>query len=217
MTLDPRFYARLTPLARKRALQSAISFTILGNTVLALAKLRGADVGMDPTSSDFGKIVLGDKDTGTRVDIWGGHNQYPRLITQMITGKLTSARTGKEIDLRKGGFLNRYDILLGSAEAKTTPAISFALKMLKGRDFKGDEVTFSEEVVDFFLPIIVTDLYELSKEDPSLIPTLGTAAFLGVGSQQFGETELKRDLVSLTRLNDFEARVLRKKPSERKK
>ncbi len=105
----------------------------------------------------------------------------------MITGNLQSARTGRNIRLTNNPVLNRLSVLLGSAEAKTTPAISTAIDMLRGQDFKGDETRFSKEVVDLFIPIVVGDLYQLARTDPALLPTLGTAAFFGVGVQPFSD------------------------------
>ena len=76
--INPVYYAKLNPTVRKEALKTLASFIGTGTGVLAMAKLNGADVSADPRSADFGKIKIGK----TRYDIWGGFQQYARVIGQ---------------------------------------------------------------------------------------------------------------------------------------
>jgi hypothetical protein len=82
--LNPIYYTRLSPVARKAALKALLSFSGIALTVLSLAKAGGAEVEADPRSSDFGKIKIGN----TRYDMLGGFQQYIRTGAQLITGQV---------------------------------------------------------------------------------------------------------------------------------
>jgi hypothetical protein len=58
-------------------------FMATGFTVLGLASMMdGVEIGDDPESSDFLKIIWGDK----RIDIWGGFLQPAQLFGRMVMG-----------------------------------------------------------------------------------------------------------------------------------
>jgi len=153
-------------------------------------------VGLDRLSSDFGKIVVGDKKDGVRIDVWSGHAQYPRLLAQMAAGMMVSARTGKDINLEGNRRINRASVALSAAEAKTVPAISGAINAARGFDFKGDETTISQELIDQFIPIIASDMYELWLEDPEIFAVFSAASFLGLGVQSFKNRDPARDIAN---------------------
>jgi len=67
-TLNPATYFKLPPEARKIAIKDMVKFVSSGSALLGAAKMGGADVELDPRSSDFGKMKFGD----TRLDPWGG-------------------------------------------------------------------------------------------------------------------------------------------------
>jgi len=179
--LNPVYYAKLTPFVRKESLKSLFTFAGTGLTVLTLAKMGGAEVGTDPRSADFGKIKIGN----TRVDIWGGFQQYVRLAAQLYTGKLVSTTTGKVMTLGEGYKpLTRYDILQRTVEAKEAPIFSFATALLRGQGFGGEKLSWSKEIGSRFVPMVVQDAYDLYKEDPTLLP-LAALGWFGVGMQTY--------------------------------
>lgn len=183
--LNPMYYVKQPPFVRKEALKSMLSFAGTGATVASLAKLAGADVSLDPRGSDFGKIRIGN----TRIDVWGGFQQYIRMATQLATGEYKSATSGKEYTLGEGYKpTTRYDILLRQVESKLAPLPSFATTILKQQNYKGEPVSIPKEVAERFTPMVVTDMIELAKDDPSLMPLAGLATF-GVGVQNFRPTE----------------------------
>ncbi len=89
--LNPLYYRQLSLFVRKEALKSLFSFAGVGLGILGLAKIAGAEVGVDPRSSDFGKIKVGN----TRVDLFAGFQQYVRMAGQLLTGQYVSSTTGK--------------------------------------------------------------------------------------------------------------------------
>ncbi len=174
-------YINQDPFVRKEMLKTLLTFIGTGATILTLAKLMGADVGIDPRSSDFGKIKIGN----TRIDIWGGFQQYARMAGQIISGKYVSSTTGKEMTLGEGYKpLTRLDILLRQIESKEAPIFSFMTDILKGQDFEGKPVNIPKEIGTRFVPMVVQDLYDVIKDNPEATPAVMLAPF-GVGVQTY--------------------------------
>jgi len=179
--LNPIYYAKLHPEVRKEALKSLFSFAGATMGVLTLAKMAGAEVGADPRSADFGKIKIRD----TRIDIMGGFQQYIRMAAQITSGKYVSSTTGKEITLGEGyGSATRWDIFLRQLESKESPVASFATAILKGKDYTGKDVKVGKEIGQRFVPMVIQDIYDIAKEDPSLLP-LGMLGMTGMGLQTY--------------------------------
>ncbi len=178
--LNPVSYVAASPVVRKEMFKSLFSVLGAGSTVLGLAKMSGAEVGTDPTSSDFGKIKIGN----TRMDIWGGFQQYVRMAAQIGTGKYTST-TGKITPLGEGYRpLTRYDIALRQIESKEAPILSFITALLKQQDYQGKPVNVRAEIGKRFVPMVIGDLYNIAKENPELLPA-GLLAVFGVGIQSY--------------------------------
>lgn len=175
------------PIVRGEIAKDWASFLGAGMTVLALAELGGADVGTDPESPDFGKIVVGD----TRIDIWAGLQQPARLTLQPILAGLD--RTGirdadKDIDLVDAGrrFLSY----------KLSPAITLPAELLTGKTITGQErgdmfsgvipegaAAASETMLRAIMPMIVESTMEVYQkdEDAAKAAAAGAASFVGVG------------------------------------
>jgi len=183
--INPIYYTKLHPAVRKEALKTLASFVGTGMSILGLAKLNGAEVGTDPRSADFGKIKMGN----TRYDIWGGFQQYARLIGQLTTGEKISTTTGKETQLGSGGFNapTRESIFIDFLKSKTNPLTSFAIRASQGEQF-GEKFNLPAEVIDRFIPMIAQDAFDLSKEY-GLAQGIGMAipGAFGVGSMTYGD------------------------------
>ncbi len=188
--LDPRINAQV----RKEYWKSMAAMTATGNTILGLARLAGADVNTDPTNSDFGKIRIGD----TRVDVWGGFQQYFTLGTRMAPkflravndvspfppvnfGARTSSGSGETVDLGEGApWQNKERVALDFAQSKMNPIINFAWEWSK-QNPNFDPMSQSAQML---VPMIAKDLFELFQSDPMLAPLIIPAAF-GVGVQTY--------------------------------
>lgn len=190
--LNPVYYVNANPFVRKEALKSLFTVAGLGSTVLGMAKLAEAEVGINPRSSDFGKIKIGN----TRIDIWGGFQQYVRMAAQLITGKYVSSTTGKEITLGEGYKpLTRFDILQRQIESKEAPVFSFITDLLKQQDYAGQPVKLTTLIGERFKPMVLGDIIDLIKDDPSLVP-LSVLGVFGFGVQTY-QPRLKTDLGGL--------------------
>lgn len=105
--------------ASEMAAADLVKFVGAGISLLALMKVGGADVEIDPRSSDFGKIRVGN----TSIDIWGGMQQLARYTAQFITGqsKVASGKNRGQIrDQSRVGTVIRF------TESKLSPTGSTA-------------------------------------------------------------------------------------------
>lgn len=179
--LNPGYYVKADSFVRKEALKSLFTFAGTWATVGGLAKLGGAEVGLDPRSSDFAKIKIG----STRFDIGGGFQQYIRAAAQLATGKYISPTTGKQLTLGEGYKpITRMDILTRLIESKEAPVASFFTTLLKQQDYRGQPISIQKEIRERFTPMVAQDLYEIAREEPELLPP-ALLAFFGVGVQRF--------------------------------
>lgn len=186
-TLNPAYYARLDPTARKYALQSAASFLGIVSTVLGVAKASGAQVEMDPRSADFAKIKVGN----TRYDILGGHQQNIRLIAQMVTGQKINSETGELQTLgpdRGYGKPSRLDLLYQFIENKENPVVSFATKALRGTDPTGQPINLAAEAGKLAIPLNAQSIYDTAKDQHSLAKgaAMNIPGIFGLGVQTYG-------------------------------
>jgi hypothetical protein len=165
--LNPVSYAKMDPFTRKEALRDLATLTSVAGTALGLAKASGAEVSMDPTDPDFGKIKKGN----VRVDMLGGFGQYIRFFAQTVKG-LTTEETGPDP--------KRF------IESKLSPTAVMVKEMISGKDYFGKETSIPKTVINSVAPMLARDVYELWKEDPDLVPLAGLSG-LGLPVQSYGE------------------------------
>ncbi len=188
--LNPVYYIKAEPFVRKEALKSLFTVLGVGTSVLGLSKLAGADVGTDPRSADFGKIIIGK----TRIDVWGGFQQYIRMFAQVASGQYVSSVTGKLVTLGEGYKpLTRFEIIQRQIEAKEAPIFSFITALLKGQNFLGEKIKITDEIRNRFTPMAISDIYDIYKNDPEMLPISGAGMF-GFGLQTYsGEIPTEKE------------------------
>lgn len=178
--LNPVYYGKLDPFARRQALQGMAQLLGGVSLTLYLAKIGGADVGVDPRSADFGKIKVGD----TRVDVMGGFQQYIVAASRLVKGEIVSSSSGELVRL-EGGFAepSRADILQRFGEQKLAPVPAFINAALKNENFEGDPFNPGREFGRLFVPLGWESAYD-TYQSTGNVPA--TAAGLGLGSIGFG-------------------------------
>ena len=164
-----------------------------------MAKLGGADVELNPTSSDFGKIRVGQ----TRWDIWGGHQQLFRAIAQASRGE-RKAQSGRRIATDEAAPFVSF------LRNKLHPSASSLLNLMMGEDMLGRStrnVAAATRIHETFIPLFAQDLFDATwynfkaegvKEALIQAPATGIPAFLGVGVQTF-ETPVDKFVREQTR------------------
>jgi hypothetical protein len=186
LLFDPRLYVGTGwegRIARQEARRSMAALLSVGGAVLTLAHQAGAEVGLDPRSADFGKIKIGD----TRIDIWGGLQQYVVASYRMLSGEKVDSATGEVEDV--GGFGHtRVGGTLGDLfENKLAPVPSYLNQWDQGRSFGGDDFDPLKEGGKLFLPIGLEQAYRTQREygTPRAAATFGLNA-VGIGVNTYG-------------------------------
>ena len=206
-----RFYDKVPKEVRVAYFSDMVKFIGTGVGVLFLASLAGGGddeeekvtVEFDLRSSDFAKIRSGD----TRWDIWGGFQPYVRLMAQVITGQRKSTSKGTIINMDGEGMFNgtRGEQVLSFTRGKLSPVPSIALDIFSGRTAAGEKVIFDFDpkersnqisagkyAAQHLLPLTITSTYEAVKEDGlSSLLTVGLTGAFGIGTQKYGDTEIK--------------------------
>ena len=124
------------PARKVLAWQLVKAWGVQAAIISSAAMLPGVEVERDPRSTDFGKMRIGD----TRIDLMGGFQQIFRTIAQLIT-KQRKGRTGDMIDAEM------MDTAIGFLQSKLAPAPSYAIDLIRGETFYGEEVELTKEQV----------------------------------------------------------------------
>jgi hypothetical protein len=172
--------------ARQEASRAMASFLGTGTAVLFLAdKLPGVEVGLDPRSSDFGKIQIGD----TRLDIWGGFQQYIVLASRMVSGEKTMSDTGEVRNLEAYG----KGRIFGSAEDffanKLAPNPAYFYAWDQAGPATGRTFDPKVELGKLMLPIGIESAIETGIENDYGVRRTALeflANFVGLGTNTYG-------------------------------
>lgn len=193
---QPRFWKTLPREVRVDYFRNWISLLAVGGTLMAVAKMGGADVEDDPRSSDFGKIKSGN----TRWDIWGGAQPYVRVVAQVATGKRKSTNTGKMYDLNGDDIFGetKSGVVADFFRNKLAPVPGAAIDVLSGRTGIGDkivyqwggagekEISLDQYVKQRLLPMTITGVQEAMKDQGTkALLTVGIPSTFGVGTQTY--------------------------------
>lgn len=197
--LNPAYYVMAPPQIRKEALKSLFAITAAGNTVTQLGRMAGGTVEMDPASSDFGKLKIGN----TRIDPYGGFQQYIVAANRLLNPipgmgqRVKSSTTGKEFDLwnPEKPFDPTHASVAGRfAQGKLHPTLAFAWNLLSGaKEMSGEPMNFTtmnpfeNAISQRFIPIIMQDIYETSQENPKLLPVTVPLSTFGMSTQSYGQ------------------------------
>ena len=144
-------------------------------------------VELDPRSSDFGKIKVGN----TRFDISGGVLPIYVLAARLVSKQTKSSTTGiiKEI----GGEFGQQsfgDVMANFVEGKLAPFATTLLNLYRGYDFSGKKTSVSKLVSDLIVPIPVQNAFEnLDKEQFSIYLAGIISDALGIGSTTYSAEE----------------------------
>jgi len=189
--LNPVYYAKLDPTARKYALQSAASFAATASTVLGLAAMAGAQVETDMRSSDFGKIKVGN----TRYDIMGGLQQNLVFAWREISGEKKNSETGDVKSLTEGGFggADRLSIASDMIQNKENPLLAAGQRILKGKDKGGNPINVFSELANLAVPLGISGTVETAQDQGSAPKgiAMNIPNVFGIGVQTYGTTPTK--------------------------
>lgn len=171
------------PRVRKEIAKDYAAVASLGATALTLGALAGAEVGDDPRSSDFGKMVVGD----AHIDIWGGMQQPMRLITSI--GANATDRLGWSGSHLSQSEIERFNPLeqLGRFSSfKLAPSVTIPLEGFRGKDIIGQDVTLTETAINALMPLVWQDVYDAYREEGfGSAARSGAFNFFGIGTNTY--------------------------------
>lgn len=162
---------------------AGFTFAILG-LIAAFQDPDDKIVETDPTSSDFGKIKIGN----TRFDISGGVISLYTLMARLLLKKSKSSVTGitREIGTGEQGSQSFGDLMLNFFEGKMSPFTKTLVDIYRGYDFSGKKVDKDYLIKAFLLPIPVENAIEnIDKESRPIYLAGLIADALGVGTTTY--------------------------------
>lgn len=185
-TLNPSTYIMTDPFTRRKELGGLLRMGAWWLGTAGMARyIRGDEsVSTDPNSADFGKV----KEGNVRADVAGGYQQYLVLASRMVSGKYTSSATEKETE-----FGSRYgaDVRTDAATRfiinKLHPTLKFAWDL--GSATQKRPMHLGDRVAQMYMPMLASDLVKIYQEDPTLLPWMGPAAAVGMGTQVYEKNE----------------------------
>ena len=178
--MNPFWYASLHPVARREALEQFATMTAMVGSVLGLAKMAGAEVGLDPRDSDFAKIKIGD----TRIDLLGGFQQVTRYGAQIMWQNALAIKQLKETGgkLEYEQWQDPGSTFLRFIRSKLAPVPSAIVDTQMGEDFRGQPVNVVKAAYERMVPILISDLiqmYQAGYPKEALLPY--PLALYGIG------------------------------------
>ncbi len=175
----PLMMASSSRLVRGVAMKNLIAFTTSALALLAMAKLAGAEVEIDPRSSDFGRAKFGN----TRFDFFAGYQPIVRFAAQLITGQGKSA-TGKY----KGHIRqqSRAELIGRFFRSKLAPMPGNVWSVVEGKDYAGQKFG-AKELARSIIPMVISDTREaLQSSGIGLGIAAGIASMFGIGVSSYG-------------------------------
>ena len=162
---------------KKEVMKSLIGHALYTTTFTSMAHAAGAEVNVDPTSSDFGKVKIGD----TRIDTLAGLQQPIVAVARMLSGLSTSPTTGQTTELGVGYRADTgIDVGVNFARTKLSPWTGLGWDVIKGRTISGKitkeelaRIDLDNYFVKMFAPNLASTLIDLAQDDPKYLAQLG--------------------------------------------
>lgn len=187
--LNPMTYMMADPFIRKQYLKGLLSVAGAWGTFATLGKIAGGDINTDTNSADFGKVRFGN----VRLDPAAGFQQYLVAASRLITGKYTSSARGTGYELGQGiRAETRGSVTQRFATNKLHPVQKFANDIFFASQYR--PVNMGDRVAQMFTPLIIQDVIDIAKEDPTLLPLI-LPAILGMGTQTYEKGETKGKII----------------------
>jgi hypothetical protein len=181
-TFNPYYYYKMNPFVRQQAIKASMSAAAIVYGLVSLAAMGGAKVTWDFRNPDAGKIRVGN----TRFDLGGGHFQFMRLFTQLVTQSRMNSETGVVSKLgEKFGAPTGLDVATNFIIAKEAPVASFVTDWLRGKDMAGKKFDLTDEVLTRVTPLAMQDTYDVIKDRGIEGLAFSVPAIVGVGIQTY--------------------------------
>lgn len=169
-----------TAFARKQAAINLVKVVSGVSAIMTIANgVKPGSVELDPRSSDFGKIKVGD----TRFDITASVGSIITLASRVITNSSKSTTTGQvnKLNSSKPGSQTSTDVINNFIDNKLSPAAGVVRDMANRQNTStGTKATIGNETLNLITPIGIQN-YEQMKNDPKAANNLLTLIVDGLG------------------------------------
>ena len=158
-------------------------------TIMTIANvLKPGSAEINPTSTDFGKLKIGD----TRFDFTGGAAGLVTLGARLWMGEYKNSVTGKITKYEPGfGKRSRFDAVIDFTANRTNPPASVVRDWLKGRDCQGKPFAPGRAIYQAGTPITVQQSIQL-KDNASADRVAGVIAdAVGISSNTYDKKKVK--------------------------
>lgn len=182
---------------RKQAALNLIKIISAQAAIFTIANaLKPGAVELNPTSSDFGKIKVGN----TRFDVTGGFGSLAVLAARMAKGQSKISTTGEVSDLSnpKYGGQTRLDVVEDFLENKLSPVAGVVRDFAKGQTFDHKKPTVGKESLNLVTPLPISNAIELLQDPMADNPTRVAgilADALGISSNTYGSSKATQRLI----------------------
>ena len=187
---------------RAEALFNLMSFSAVVASSLAIAKTLNPDsVELDPRSSDFGQIKIGD----TRFDLTGGRRGLVTLASRLITHSTKSSVTGQLTELGSYGGATASTLLTDFVSNKAAPMSRLMIDLVEQETMMGEPITPKTIAETLFKPILIDTVGESAKTDGALTAIASAIAELngvGVNSYVFYDNWGQKDSKEMVKYRD---------------
>jgi hypothetical protein len=163
--------AETRPVALLQLRDASRGLASLGTT-LGLLHVAGLDVGLDPRSSDFGKVRVGK----AVYDLTGGEGYTVRYLARMARTAGMTAR-GRKVKPHETleALTRRY------LRTQLQPLAAGVVDVVLGEDVQGRKVTTAGAALDLFVPFVVDDVIKGFQAEGLLGAAKAAPGVLGVG------------------------------------
>ena len=183
---------QMTPEIRRTAGLETLKIAAGLTTLLATAKMLGADVDFDSRNSKYGQICLGK----TCIDVSGGLKGYitlgSRLVPTFHNGEWgmwsKSPSTGKYVKLSDPSFggQNAAEVFVNFFLGKLAPGPALVRDWMKGKTFAGKKPTVLDSAIGLITPISGQTLMEEMKKGNDDLLLIMLAETFGFGTSAGG-------------------------------
>lgn len=195
--LNPKYYMDLDPFTRKEAIKSLFAVAGASTIMRTLGVLAGGSVTYNILSSDF----LKNRFSGDKVVDPNAGFQQPIVAAARIIEESNRMRKGETKPYGKPGVA---EIGWNFTANKFSPIASLAHDLVTARKFTGEggyedrygnDKSIQAETAKRFIPIFSQDVYDVLTTDEPLARSIGlnSAAFIGLGVQDYPERTTERD------------------------
>jgi len=178
------FSKNISPFARKEALTNLMK--IIGGiaaTTTAINALKPGTVEIDPRSTDFLRVKIGD----TRFNYTGGLGSVITLASRvapliLLQESYTKNSKGELVELNSGKYGSRtgFDVLTDFMQGKSSPLLGMILSQLEGQTFGGDRLTVGNQITNLAMPLPIQNYVE-TQQNPKSADLLMTTIADAIG------------------------------------